>query len=511
MNLKKYLSILTIFIICLSMVGCFKKVETKKTTQSSSVEEKSQQVQNLTNTLATQKNYIVYSAKASDHYSDYSPLNVLDDDSNSSWVLNDSEKKGIGGWIKISFSDKIEVNKLYILNGLGYNSDNKKSYHKDNRVKNLEVEFSNGQKQEIDLEDDNIEEQEIVLNKPIETDYVKFTIKDIYDGNERPYLTCIGSIGINYPRVNGNEDKTNNFVGLYKNYGGNIEKDKKNKKVKLYQITKYIDFKENLTIEQRVQYLANMLVSSGESIKISKDNNNKLIAKLKGEYLISSFRDATCDGVIEKAFIEGNLLQYYYEGDDWIDSIQIDCGDKTFDIDKSDFKRDFLDNKENYNYLIGKTSDEKNNSKAADENNSDLSLAPRNLGEEHPAEDYSANNVKYNSKEALMILLKHLKTENQGDDFIAHINYEDDIPLKLSLEQMKVYPETIEAANKIPLKKYHSNNQSDKIGYVINVAVIVHDEEDGMTTTLSYFVDAYSGYIYYYDYFNEFIDEIISK
>ncbi|WP_343004033.1 discoidin domain-containing protein [Clostridium sp. 2218st1_F5_2218SCRN_220325] len=505
MNLKKYLSILTIFIICLSMVGCFKKAETKKTTLSSSVEEKSQQEQDPINTLATQKNYIVYSAEASNYFKksqvdDYSPANVLDNDSNSSWVLNDSEKKGIGEWIKISFSDKIEVNKLYILNGLGYNSDNKKSYHKDNRVKNLEVEFSNGQKQEIDLEDDNIEEQEIVLNKPVETDYVKFTIKDIYDGNERPNLTCIGSIGINYPRVNSNEGKTNNFkingnkektnnvVGFYGNYGRKDEKIKNNKKVNLSQITKYIDFKEGLPIEQKVQYLANMLVSSDESIKILKDDNNKLTAKLEGEYLISLFRDAACDGVIEKAFIEGNLLQYFYEGDDWIDSIQIDCGEETFNIDKSDFKKDFLDNKENYNYLITPKTDE------------EVTSQPYNRNNELEKEfDDFLESEEYLNDENLPIEC------NENDCY--NINYDINKAVK-KIESVFENIALVEPYNSNLMKYYYFKDSTYKIGYSFIIRI---KGESNTAVARQCFVDAYTGKVYAMDLFYNYIGYPLSE
>ena len=178
MKLKKYISILAIFTISLSMVGCLKKSNIQSSVTTSSVEENLKQVQNSTNTLATDCDYVVYDAKSSDQYNNYSPLNVLDDDSNSSWVLNDKYGKGIGEWIQINFDKEVQLDKFYIVNGLGWNGDNNESYLKNNRVKTLEVEFSNGEKQEINLEDNKVEEQEIALNKSIKTDYVKFTIKD---------------------------------------------------------------------------------------------------------------------------------------------------------------------------------------------------------------------------------------------------------------------------------------------------------------------------------------------
>ena len=74
MKLKKYISILAIFTISLSMVGCLKKSNIQSSVTTSSVEENLKQVQNSTNTLATDCDYVVYDAKSSDQYNNYSPL-----------------------------------------------------------------------------------------------------------------------------------------------------------------------------------------------------------------------------------------------------------------------------------------------------------------------------------------------------------------------------------------------------------------------------------------------------
>ena len=460
MKLKKYISILAIFTISLSMVGCLKKSNIQSSVTTSSVEENLKQVQNSTNTLATDCDYVVYDAKSSDQYNNYSPLNVLDDDSNSSWVLNDKYGKGIGEWIQINFDKEVQLDKFYIVNGLGWNGDNNESYLKNNRVKTLEVEFSNGEKQEINLEDNKVEEQEIALNKSIKTDYVKFTIKDIYEGNERPNLTCIGSIGINYPRINGNEDEPTNFIGIYGDYS---------EENGLSRIVKYIDYKNGMLIEQKVQYLANVLVDilqyQGENIKISEDKNDKLTAKLNGENLISCFRDSTCDGVIEKALIESNLLQYYYEGNDWIDNIQLDYGEKVINVTNENFKKEFLDNKDNYNYLIDKKIDEKVPSQASDNQDN--------------------NKVNYTFEEAFYKTCEYLKNT---------YGYNGNYILSQGLEKVDLTVEEFENGDK-------------KTGYVLPISP--KSEDGGMTCTSYYFVDAYTGYIYNYD--SVFITEILSK
>ena len=224
-----------------------------------------------------------------------------------------------------------------------------------------------------------------------------------------------------------------------------------------------------MPIEQKVQYLANVLVDilqyQGENIKISEDKNDKLTAKLNGENLISCFRDSTCDGVIEKALIESNLLQYYYEGNDWIDNIQLDYGEKVINVTNENFKKEFLDNKDNYNYLIDKKIDEKVPSQASDNQDN--------------------NKVNYTFEEAFYKTCEYLKNT---------YGYNGKYILSQGLEKVDLTVEEFENGDK-------------KTGYVLPISP--KSEDGGMTSTSYYFVDAYTGYIYNYD--SVFITEILSK
>ena len=63
----------------------------------------------------------------------------------------------------------------------------------------MRVEFSDGESQIIELEDNFIREQEISIDKKISS-YVKLTILEVYSGSKYDD-TCIGSISINSPRI----------------------------------------------------------------------------------------------------------------------------------------------------------------------------------------------------------------------------------------------------------------------------------------------------------------------
>lgn len=338
---KKYLKILQIFLIGVFLIGC----SNKNIHQDSETSKQSEQIKQV-NTLAVDSDYVTYNVVASNYFSNYLPENVLDDDSLTSWVLSD-DKFGNEEWIKIKFSNTIKIDKLYVLNGLGDLEDQEEAYHNDNRVKTLELEFSNGEKQTINLKDDCLKEQEIVLEKAVSTEYVKFTIKDIYEGEKFPKLTCISSIGINYPRINGNDDETTCFNGIYEMY------DKKNKKSNV--IKKYIDFKDGLEVQKKIQYIANLLVDKyyeDSSIEVKEVKSNSANIDLVGDTLSNIYESKSDNDIINRFFIESNLIQYYYEGNDYLDEIKFN-NVEDLEINKKYIKNTYLDD-ENIDKILNK-------------------------------------------------------------------------------------------------------------------------------------------------------------
>ncbi len=126
----------------------------------------------------------------------YSPGMVLDARPRTSWIEG-VDGSGVGEWIQLDFGENINVGSIYILNGLGDVTG--EYYYKNHRVKKMLLEFSNGDQQIIELEDNFIREQEIKIDDKT-TSYIKFTILDVYGGSKYDD-TCIGSISINNPRI----------------------------------------------------------------------------------------------------------------------------------------------------------------------------------------------------------------------------------------------------------------------------------------------------------------------
>lgn len=126
----------------------------------------------------------------------YKPEMVLDTRPRTSWIEG-AYGNGQYEWIKLDFDRTIAVDNIYILNGLGDVTGN--YYYKNNRVKTMLLEFSDGEELVIELEDNFIREQEINIDTKL-TSYIKFTILEVYEGSKFDD-TCIGSISINNPRI----------------------------------------------------------------------------------------------------------------------------------------------------------------------------------------------------------------------------------------------------------------------------------------------------------------------
>lgn len=109
---------------------------------------------------------------------------------------------GLGEWLELNFRPwwnangknnyhLVNVFRISIVNGFG---KNKALYFANNRVKRIELEFSDGSKEEVVLQDGILEWQRIELkNKNIWASWVKVTIKEVYKGKKYDD-TCIGEL-----------------------------------------------------------------------------------------------------------------------------------------------------------------------------------------------------------------------------------------------------------------------------------------------------------------------------
>ncbi|WP_461207805.1 NADase-type glycan-binding domain-containing protein [Clostridium sp. DL1XJH146] len=123
--------------------------------------------------------------------STYVAENVLDWDSSTAWVEGD-KADGEGEWIKLECDHEIEFNVISIMNGYNKSED---IYYKNNRVKTIEIELSDGSKTTIDLSDEFGCYNYITFDNTIKTKSIKISILDVYYGTKYSD-TCISSIEV---------------------------------------------------------------------------------------------------------------------------------------------------------------------------------------------------------------------------------------------------------------------------------------------------------------------------
>lgn len=121
----------------------------------------------------------------------YSAINLLDGDKTSTWTEG-VDGDGIGEWVEFKSKEDFELSKISLINGFTKTSD---LYYKNNRIKELKIEFSNGESINAKLLDNIMDFQDINLEKAIITNSIKFIIVDVYKGSKWDD-TCISEIEI---------------------------------------------------------------------------------------------------------------------------------------------------------------------------------------------------------------------------------------------------------------------------------------------------------------------------
>ncbi|HCH65930.1 MAG: hypothetical protein CL927_06045 [Deltaproteobacteria bacterium] len=116
--------------------------------------------------------------KVSDDNGKYDPKHVTDGKQQAFWVEG-GEGSGLGSWVQLNFAAPTNVTGLRIWNGSWYSYD---FWERHSRVKEVELEFSDGTKQKMDLQNEKRME-EITLPKAVQAEWVKVKIKSVYSGN----------------------------------------------------------------------------------------------------------------------------------------------------------------------------------------------------------------------------------------------------------------------------------------------------------------------------------------
>ena len=109
----------------------------------------------------------------------YAEQNTQDHKQSTVWVEGDTSGSGLGDWIQFDFDGEVTLTSFRVWNGNFYSYD---FWNRHNRIKELELEFSDGTKQVITLTDEMAPEL-VTLEKPVKTSSVKMKIKGIYRGS----------------------------------------------------------------------------------------------------------------------------------------------------------------------------------------------------------------------------------------------------------------------------------------------------------------------------------------
>ncbi len=120
---------------------------------------------------------------------DYSASNLLDGNNDTAWAEGVSGD-GVGEYVSFSSQEPQVIKGIKIDNGYCKSVG---LYNKNNRVKKIKIEFSDGTVVEGDLSGEYGVTDEIVLDEPVICTEVKFEILEVYKGTEYKD-TCINEI-----------------------------------------------------------------------------------------------------------------------------------------------------------------------------------------------------------------------------------------------------------------------------------------------------------------------------
>jgi hypothetical protein len=125
----------------------------------------------------------------------YDASNIVDHKVSTVWVEGDTVGSGLGSYLTLDFGETRSVTSITLWNGNWYSWD---FFQRHNRIKDLEVEFSDGSVQKFTLKDEKVPET-ITFPKTVDTSSLKLRIKGIYRGTTFND-TCLAEVEVHDTR-----------------------------------------------------------------------------------------------------------------------------------------------------------------------------------------------------------------------------------------------------------------------------------------------------------------------
>ncbi|MED5374515.1 MAG: hypothetical protein VX899_26095 [Myxococcota bacterium] len=107
----------------------------------------------------------------------YTPEQSYDHKVSANWTEGDESGSGLGEWVQVDFDGETNLTAFRIWNGTFTSYD---MWNRSNRIKDLEIEFSDGSKQTFTLTDEM--KSEYIELKPVKASWAKLRIKSVYSG-----------------------------------------------------------------------------------------------------------------------------------------------------------------------------------------------------------------------------------------------------------------------------------------------------------------------------------------
>ncbi len=108
----------------------------------------------------------------------YDAKNLRDGKQSTVWMEGE-DGSGLGSYVQLDLKEPAVVTSVRIWNGNWYSYD---FWTRHNRAKEIDLEFSDGRKQKVELKDEKLPET-VQVDSPAKVEWVKLTVRSVHKGN----------------------------------------------------------------------------------------------------------------------------------------------------------------------------------------------------------------------------------------------------------------------------------------------------------------------------------------